>query len=383
MGNTLRIGFPKAVSILFIFSVVAINSLAVTPSVKGTLPAQLIESSGLAYTGSSDFWTHNDGYGDENLYLIGNNGGLLRTVEVQGVINHDWEDITQDRNRNYMFIGDFGNNLNDRTDLKIFKIQHPSSVSGTTVTASVINFTYPDQHAFPASWMNFDMEAFFHFQGKLYLFSKSVGSAVGYTKMYTLPDQPGTYVATLVDSFYTNDRTTSADISPDGKSMILIANSRIHLFRNFTGDNFFGGQSTLISISGAWTQKEAVSFSSNNEIYMSDEDNGVGAKLYYIDLSPWIPNTTTGISGDIASEDYKVFPNPANSFFAAQITSSGISHSELQLFDMTGQVVRQVSGNAGISMLRMETATLPSGVYFYKLFTDNREIKTARLVISH
>ena len=64
-------------------------------------------------------------------------------------------------------------------------------------------------------WMNFDAEGFFQRNGLLYIFSKSDGSAVGYTKLYTIPDQPGTYTATLIDSFYTNDRITSADINSD------------------------------------------------------------------------------------------------------------------------------------------------------------------------
>ena len=50
-------------------------------------------------------------------------------------------------------------------------------------------------------WMNFDVEAFFHFNGHLYLFTKADGDAIGYTKMYRLSDDPGSYSATLVDSF--------------------------------------------------------------------------------------------------------------------------------------------------------------------------------------
>ena len=376
--------YAKAISILFISTLITKSTFAVTAAVVGTLPSVLVESSGLAYTGGSSFWSHNDGYGDENLYKISNTGALTRTVEVLGTVNHDWEDLAQDVNKTHMYIGDFGNNNCDRTNLRIYRIPHPSSISGTSVTAEAITFSYPDQALFPSPWMNFDVEAFFHFNDRLYLFTKPDLNAVGYTKMYSLPDQPGSYVATLVDSFYTNDRTTSADISPDGTSMILIANSRIHLFRNFAGDNFFGGQYTKISVTGGWTQKEAMSFSSNNQIYMTDEDNGAGAKLYVIDMSPWIPNQTpTGISQTRNVEDYLIFPNPANTYFTAQFNGAGTSHSALKLFDLTGKEVETVIGTAGVSKLRMETTKLPAGVYFYKLFADDRELKTARLVITH
>ncbi len=360
------------------------TSLAITPTVKGTLPSSIAECSGMAYTGGSSFWTHNDGYGDENLYKVSNTGTLSRTVEVLGAVNHDWEDLAQDKDRNYLFIGDFGNNDCDRQNLRIYRIPHPSNISASSVTAEVINFSYPDQTQWPSPWLNFDVEGFFHFNGKLYLFTKPDLDAIGYTKMYRLSDQPGTHVATLVDSFYTNDRPTSADISPDGTSMIIMANSRIHLFRNFVGDDFFGGQYTKISITGGWTQKEGISFWSNNEIYLSDEDNGSGAKLYYIDMSPWIPAAvTTGINGEEKSKDAVALPNPANSFFNIRFTSPVLTSCELKLFDLTGKEVRNIKADAGTSALHIETSAIPAGIYFYKLYADNREIRTERLVITH
>lgn len=388
LKQTMKNKLPKSslgiILSLLIMTLCGTQLLAVTPAVMGTLPTVLRESSGLAFTDANTFWTHNDGYGDENLYEISNTGTLLRTIGVANSLNHDWEDITQDAGKTIMFIGDFGNNNCDRTDLKIYIIPHPSAVNGASVTPTVINFTYPDQSLFPSPWMNFDVESFFHFSGKLYLFSKADAGAVGYTKMYSLPDQPGNYVATLVDSFYTNDRTTSADISPDGTTVMLMANSRIHLFRNFAGDNFFGGQYTKISISGSWTQKEAVSFSSNNEVFMTDEDNGAGSKLYEIDLSPWIPSLSpTAITKTQLASDNMVFPNPANTYFSAHFSGSVPSRSELKLFDLTGQEVRRIIGASGISVLRMETSSLPAGVYFYKLYADDKEVRTARLVISH
>jgi hypothetical protein len=384
MGLIIKNDLWKVCFTIYFSGLMIATSLAITPTVKGTLPSSVAECSGMAYTGGSSFWTHNDGYGDENLYKVSNTGTLSRTVEVLGAVNHDWEDLAQDKDRNYLFIGDFGNNDCDRQNLRIYRIPHPSNISASTVTAEVINFSYPDQTRWPSPWMNFDVEGFFHFNGKLYLFTKPDLDAIGYTKMYRVPDQPGTHVATLVDSFYTNDRPTSADISPDGTSMIIMANSRIHLFRNFVGDDFFSGQYTKISISGGWTQKEGISFWSNNEIYLSDEDNGSGAKLYYIDMSPWIPAAvTTGIKSAERASDVIALPNPANSFFNVQFTNPVLTSCELKLFDLTGKEVRNVKADAGTSVLHMETSAITAGIYFYKLYADNREIRTERLVITH
>ena len=385
MRNTLLNFFFRTFIVCSVLGLSSARLLAVNATVMGNLPGQLVESSGVDFTGGSSFWTHNDGYGDNNLYKVSNSGTLTRTVNVVGAVNYDWEDITHDYSRNYMFIGDFGNNACDRTNLHIYRTPYPSTVSGSSVTAEVINFTYPDQQQFPSPWMNFDVESFVHHNGHLFLFTKTDGSAIGYTKMYSLPDVPGTYVATLVDSFYTNDRTTSADISPDGSTLILISNTHLHLFRNFQGSNFFEGQHTQINISGTWTQKEAVTFWSSNEIYLTDEDNGSGNHLYYIDLSAWVPATLTGVSDHTISDNENITaaPNPANASFSIQLTTPHTEGVQLRLFDLTGKMVREVIVKEPVSMLRMETADLPNGVYFYKLVADRRELKTARLVVSH
>lgn len=382
MGNTLRKNLLRIFIVCTVLGSSYMQSYAVNATVMGNLPSQVLESSGVDFTGGASFWTHNDGYGDNNLYKVSNSGVLSRTVNVVGAVNNDWEDITHDHSRTYMFIGDFGNNACDRTNLHIYRTQYPSTTSASSVTAEAINFTYPDQHQFPSAWMNFDVESFIHYDGHLFLFTKADGDAIGYTKMYMLPDVPGTYVATLVDSFYTNDRTTSADISPDGSTLILISNTHLHLFRNFQSTNFFEGQHTQINISGTWTQKEAVTFWSNNEIYLTDEDNGSGNHLYYIDLSAWIP-TTTGISENSLSESITAAPNPSNNSFTVNMNSVQSGGVQLRLFDLTGKMVREVLVNEPVSILRMETADLPSGVYFYKLVADRRELKTARMVVSH
>ena len=215
------------------------GAYSITPTLVAALPATLVECSGLDYTGNNAYWSHNDGYGDNHIYKLNNSGSITRTITVNNAINYDWEDLTHDFNRNYLYIGDFGNNACDRTNLHIYRINHPKNFSGSSVTADVINFTYPDQTQFPSPWMNFDAEGFFHHNGLLYIFSKADGSAIGYTKLYTIPDQPGTYVATLVDSFYTNDRITSADINSDASAVIISSNSHIHIFSGWSGVDIF------------------------------------------------------------------------------------------------------------------------------------------------
>lgn len=49
-------------------------------------------------------------------------GNLVRTITIEGVENNDWEDIAKDKN-GFTYIGDFGNNDNDRKNLAIYKVK--------------------------------------------------------------------------------------------------------------------------------------------------------------------------------------------------------------------------------------------------------------------
>jgi hypothetical protein len=371
--------------LLGILCSIGASAVSITPSLVTALPSNLTECSGLDYTGSGSYWMHNDGYGDNHIYKVNSSGTVTRTVTINGATNNDWEDLAHDFNRNYLYIGDFGNNNCDRTNLHIYRINHPKNFSGSSVSADIINFSYPDQTQFPSPWMNFDAEGFFHYDGLLYLFSKADAGAIGYTKLYTVPDQPGTYVATLVDSFYTADRITSADINSDASAVIISTNNHIHIFTGWTGHNLFSGTHKLISIAGSWTQKEALAFKDVNHVYMTDEDNGSGNNLYSIDLSAWIVDMSTSV-GNIVSASEKIvnaFPNPANDKVNFEVAAFERSTASIQLFDIAGNKIREAKLNSATGLLTIETADLPAGVYFYRLFDNNKAVQTQRLIVAH
>ncbi|MFZ7114615.1 MAG: T9SS type A sorting domain-containing protein [Bacteroidota bacterium] len=364
--------------LLFASLCLVINTgTAVTATIKGSLPSVLTECSGLDFNGNSSFWTHNDSWGDNHLYRISLTGNLQQTITIDGATNRNWEDITHDQNRDYLFIGDFGNNANDRTNLRIYKIPYPNS-STTSIAAEIIEFTYSDQVDFPSAWMNFDVEAFFHFNNRLYLFTKADGSAVGYTKMYSLSQNAGQKVANLVDSFYTNDRTTSASISPDGRSMILMSNSRIHIFTNFSGVDFFNGQHTQLNISGSWTQKEGICFTSNNEVHLTDENTGSGNNLYYLNLSNYIQtSSTTSVYENLVSP-VSTFPNPATKLLNFNITK-GYIEKEIQLFDIKGRLIN-IYKLENTEDFKVDISNFTPGIYIYKFFSQGRLIRSDRII---
>src|SRR5690606_35185269 len=97
---------------------------------------------GLYYAGPDSLWWHNDGGDAPNLYLTDGQGKLIRTITLPGISNSDWEDLTVD-NQGRIYIGDFGNNLNRRHDLRIY-CYNPADDH-----LDSLSFSYEDQIAFP------------------------------------------------------------------------------------------------------------------------------------------------------------------------------------------------------------------------------------------
>ena len=228
-------------------------------------------------------WWHNDGGNSPSLYQTDGRGKLLEEVNLATLKNRDWEDITSDDNGR-IYIGDFGNNRNQRKDLKIYIYNRE------TENIDSISFKYPDQKEFPPNvedW-NFNAEGFFWFQDSLHLFSKNrLHQGNYFTKHYVLPAQSGNYVAQLVDSIYLKNRVvTGAAISPDKKTVGLIAYTykkvlgfipwsaaSIYLIQNFQGSQFLRGNIYKKKAPGfiLATQMESIDFFDNETLYIASE----------------------------------------------------------------------------------------------------------------
>ena len=262
------------------------------------LPSLVDETSGVEEQGLNKIWTLNDSGGAAALYLCDTLGNLKRTLKIANAHNRDWEDLAKDDQGN-LYIGDFGNNVNKRKDLTIYKISNPDEIIEDSVTAEIITFSFEDQKKFPPSKkkLNFDCEAMFWKNGFIYLFTKhrTYPSA---TNLYRIPASAGNYIAKKIGAFYTGKNSghmknihkhwiASADISPDGKRVCLINGEKLWLFYDFNEDNFFDGQCLEIDL-GENTQKEAVCFVTNDLLYLTDEywsRNDIGRNLYKLNLN--------------------------------------------------------------------------------------------------
>ena len=123
--------------------------------------ADLSELSGFEFDHNQQLWGINDSGNPPEIYQIDSTGNIHKTIKITNAKNIDWEDMTQDDLGNF-YIGDFGNNLNKRKNLTIYKIKNPSHINGNTTKAEIIHFNFKDQLSFPApeAKKNFDLEAF-------------------------------------------------------------------------------------------------------------------------------------------------------------------------------------------------------------------------------
>lgn len=274
-------GFPE---VLFPYS---INDLG----------SSLDETSGLQLIQGRLFSINDGGNSAEIQEINPESGELIRTIKVSGISNVDWEDLTA--SSTHLFIGDFGNNLGTRTDLRILKLPISALLTQTEVTAELIQFSYPDQSDFSGanSNHNFDCEAMVFWENKLHLFSKNRGDQQ--TKRYSLSTTTGTQVAFLEESFDSKGLITSADVSPDGKNVVLLGyedrgvNSRsfIWTFSSVSGSVFSGaGNQFFLGSPAGLGQTEGIAIDSKMILTISGERISfsgltVPPKVFKVDLA--------------------------------------------------------------------------------------------------
>lgn len=260
----------------------ACSSKSVTDEI-AKLP--LKEVSGIEYT-DGKLWVLEDSGNEDKIYQIAKDGSIQHEIKLTNVKNNDWEDIASDTEGN-IYIGDFGNNDNDRKNLAIYKV----SLSGTSAEASAITtFSYPEQKEFPPkkSERFFDAEAFYERDGYFYIFTKNRSSGFnGNFTVYRVPNRAGNFTAENIGSLntcgvYKKCAVTAADISPDGKTAVLLAGDRYWLVTGFTANDYSKAvlQEHMLS---HHTQKEGVCFADDTILLITDEkDKRGGGKLYSV-----------------------------------------------------------------------------------------------------
>ncbi len=134
------------------------------------LSDSLQESSGLTNLDGRLF-SFNDSGNTSEIFEITPGSSYINKTFQTGLRNIDWEAITNDGENFY--VGEFGNNLGTRKDLKIYQIPFRND-SLIVDSIKTIPFFYPEQTDFTPKNINnnFDAEAMIFSDGNIHLFTK-------------------------------------------------------------------------------------------------------------------------------------------------------------------------------------------------------------------
>ena len=346
------------------------------------LGSEIPESSGLEFWDNL-LWSHNDSDNSSKFYGFDTiTGQTIKSILVENSPQIDWEDMTKDPA--HFYIGDFGNNAGTRTNLKVLKIPF-DSLSGNaidTVNAEFIHFSYPDQTDFSGANPdhNFDCEAFIFFNDSLHLFSKNRSN--GYTKHYRLPTQPGTYVATFVDSVFVDGQVTSAAFSTDSILFLIGYKPPAYspfavVFWDYQQMNLFSGNKRRLQLGSVLTmgQQEGVSFSTGKKGFISSEQVTAlnqASRFFSFDLSPLIISTV-GLTEN-THQGINVFPNP----FQETLLIEGLNLDELDLYQLVNSIGTKLAISSSLinkHSIEIDTKNLSTGIYFFQYIINGQSFQ--------
>ena len=230
------------------------------------------ESSALEIVKGSDLlWTIEDAGNKNYLFGLNHKGKIKKKIKITNVKNIDWEDLTSDDTGN-IYIGDFGNNSKKRKNLAIYKVKI-DTLTGNKTTAEEIIFSMPKKIK-PE-----DFESFFLFQNNFYIFSKNPKKNL----LLKVPNEIGSHTAILLDKFELDGKqtkVTSAAISPDKKTVVLLNHDKLWKISNFKSDTFFKGDIEVLKFDHT-SQKEGICFKDENTVYISDEQSKSNSSYIY------------------------------------------------------------------------------------------------------
>lgn len=255
-----------------------------TRSECGTMKKSVMpETSGLACSRTTPgyLWAH----GDENtgsnkkIVAVKPDGTLAMTVTISDDPGRDdWEDIATGvyNNKNYVFIGAFGDNDGKFKDnYYIYYFEEPAIASGTkNVSVKYIRFGFPDGNAHNAETLMYDpVEQMFYIVDKV---KKAVCT------LYKIPFRTdyGTTMQTLTKVTGLGNGSkfnycTGGDITPDGKWMAIKSKPYVLLWERKGTESL--SQTALrkpvqIAAYQEETQGEALAWLDSTTFYTTSDD---------------------------------------------------------------------------------------------------------------
>lgn len=239
-----------------------------------TISKTLKETSAVEQT--NNIWVVEDSGNANTLYALNAFGDIIKQVKVTNATNKDWEDLTSDSEGN-LYIGDFGNNDEERNVFSIYRIE-AKNLNTSKTQAKRIDFTLPKKVD------SKDFEAFFLYKNTFYIFSKEKKKPI----LISVPNQVGKHTAKLEYQLNFKGKhlkITSADISPDGQKIALLNHDKVLIAEGFNTEKLSQLQFKKIPLKHN-SQKEGLCFINNTTLLITDESKkNKGGKLYKVILN--------------------------------------------------------------------------------------------------
>jgi type IX secretion system substrate protein len=359
------------------------------PLVKYLLPNEINETSGLSYF-NGKLWTINDSGGLPILYAFDTiSGEIMQRITVSGATNIDWESLADDEE--YIYIGDFGNNSGNRDDLAIYKVNKTDipEFGDAIVSSAKIEFSYADYtgNIVKRKENNFDCEAFFAFNNKLYLFSKNHGNQE--SRLYKLSSTSGSHIAELIDSFNTAGLITGADINLDENEVTLVGYIDqtwvpfVWLLFDYSGDGFFSGNKRRIDFPNIIaTQTEAIVYThGKNEVVTSEGNLLFSQSAYDFESSQWTEGSPSSLTmPEITPFNFTLSPNPVKrNKLNMDISNLPAGEYLIEVYDNLGNIIdssKYTENRMNNSVkIKIKIGSYLPGIYFVRMSAGNDKIE--------
>lgn len=283
---------------------------SISPSRSINLPSIINETSGLVIDGDS-VWTHNDD-ADINLYRFSIKDIGYSAFPLKGAKNIEWEDMSSDEV--YFYLGDFGNNsAGNRTDLRILRVKKTDVLKGS-MAFDTIRFAYEDQiisGSQAANTTDFDCEAMAVIGDSIVVFSKMWTTQI--SVIYTIPKQPGSYIAKKKATLDIGGLITGACAIPNKQLILLCGYSRLlqpflYLLYDFPGTEYHAGNKRKVSLNIPFHQVEGIATSNGLMTYCTNEKLvqsflEINPAFHSLDLTNLLKQYLQGGNVNIAHED--------------------------------------------------------------------------------
>lgn len=354
------------------------------PAVRCDLPEAVSETSALLFF-RGGLWTINDSGHDAELFHLDTlNGNILQTITVSNAINVDWEDLAQDAS--YIYIGDFGNNEGNRSDLGIYRVRKtdiPETGDGQLI-AEHLTFTYPAYRANSVEMKsnNFDCEAMIAGAEALYLFTKNRGDHK--TKLYRLPKVPGNFTAELLYEFNVNGLITAADINEQQAEVVLLGYTDfpftpfVWLLFDYHENDFFSGNKRRIDMPNVvTTQTEGFAYTIAKNGVISAEKTVVGMqRAFNINTSHWTDMSPSAIP-EFARADFNftISPNPVKKGkLTIAFRDLPLGSYQIEVYDSSGKLTgvdtHWAKRENDVIRIKLKVSHLPAGWYFVRVVSN-------------